>query len=174
MARYDDALRVVAAQAGSSAVPDLAAARRRGNKAGVALNLEQQWADGVGSFARLSASDGRQEAYDFTEINRSFAGGVVLQGRLWGAPQHRWGGAVAVNVLAGAARRYFAAGGMGILIGDGQLPHAGSEQIVETWYAVPLGPWTTLTADGQRITNPAYNRDRGPVSLLALRLHAEF
>ncbi len=170
MARYDDALR----RAAGGAAPELAAVRKRGNKAGLALNLEQQWADGVGSFARLSTSDGRQEAYDFTEINRSVAGGLVLQGRLWGAPQHRWGGAVAVNALSGAARRYFAAGGMGILIGDGQLPHAGSEQIMETWYAVPLGPQATLTADWQHIANPAYNRDRGPVQLLALRLHAEF
>jgi high affinity Mn2+ porin len=168
MARYDDAWRL------ASGAPDLAGVRRRGNKAGVALNAEQQWADSVGTFARLSASDGRLEAYDFTEINRSVAAGVVLQGELWGAAGHRWGMAVAVNAPSGAARRYFDAGGMGILIGDGQLPHAGSEQIFETWYAVPLGTRTTLTADCQRIDNPAYNRDRGPVTLLALRLHADF
>ncbi len=173
MARYDDALHRAAA-AGQGLAPDLAAVRRRGNKAGLALNVEQQGADGVGTFARLSASDGRQEAYDFTEINRSIAAGVVLQGTLWGAPAHRFGGAVAVNALSGAGRRYFGAGGMGILIGDGQLPHAGSEQILETWYAVPLGTRATLTADWQHIRNPAYNRDRGPVQLLALRLHAGF
>lgn len=173
MARYDDALHRAAA-AGQGLAPDLAAVRRRGNKAGLALNVEQQGADGVGTFARLSASDGRQEAYDFTEINRSIAAGVVLQGTLWGAAAHRLGGAVAVNALSSAGRRYFGAGGMGILIGDGRLPHAGSEQIVETWYAVPLGTRATLTADWQHIRNPAYNRDRGPVQLLALRLHAGF
>jgi high affinity Mn2+ porin len=32
--------------------------------------------------------------------------------------------------------------------------------------------WTTF--DYQRIANPAYNADRGPVNVLSLRLHAEF
>jgi len=31
-----------------------------------------------------------------------------------------------------------------------------------------------LTFDYQFIANPAYNADRGPVSLLAARFHAEF
>ena len=32
----------------------------------------------------------------------------------------------------------------------------------------------TLTFDYQFITNPAYNADRGPVSIFSGRLHAEF
>jgi high affinity Mn2+ porin len=31
-----------------------------------------------------------------------------------------------------------------------------------------------VTFDYQFIVNPAYNRDRGPVSLVGTRLHAEF
>jgi len=31
-----------------------------------------------------------------------------------------------------------------------------------------------LSADYQHISNPAYNADRGPVNVLAGRLHAEF
>jgi high affinity Mn2+ porin len=30
-----------------------------------------------------------------------------------------------------------------------------------------------LTADAQLIDNPGYNRDRGPVPVLALRLHGQ-
>jgi high affinity Mn2+ porin len=33
---------------------------------------------------------------------------------------------------------------------------------------------TTVTFDYQLITNPAYNPDRGPVSVFSGRLHAEF
>ena len=82
--------------------------------------------------------------------------------------------AAAFNDLSGAARAYFAAGGLGILIGDGQLPHPGWERIVETFYAWRVVEQLTLTADYQYMVNPAYNRDRGPVSIFGLRLHGEF
>jgi high affinity Mn2+ porin len=62
---------------------------------------------------------------------------------------------------------------LGILIGDGQLPHPGPEQIIETYYRFPIGSWQA-TVDYQFITNPAYNRDRGPVSIIGTRLHAQF
>jgi high affinity Mn2+ porin len=31
-----------------------------------------------------------------------------------------------------------------------------------------------LTGDYQFVQNPAYNKDRGPANIFALRLHAEF
>jgi high affinity Mn2+ porin len=84
------------------------------------------------------------------------------------------GVAGAVNALSSSARRYFAAGGMGILIGDGQLPHYGTEDILEAYYSLAATQWLTASADYQLIVDPAYARDRGPVSLLGLRLHAQF
>ncbi len=169
--RYDDA---VALAAGTGGVPDTAAVRQRGSKAGWALNVEQALNADVGAFLRLSASTGDFEAYDFTEINRSVSGGLALKGSLWGTPGHGAGVGVAVNDISGAARRYFAAGGLGILIGDGQLPHPGPEQILEAFYTVALTPSLRVGGDVQHIVNPAYNRDRGPVSVYGLRLHAEF
>jgi high affinity Mn2+ porin len=68
----------------------------------------------------------------------------------------------------------FAAGGMGILIGDGQLSHYAREQILELYYAVNLNKTLTVSGDLQYVKNPAYNADRGPVSIAGLRLHAEF
>lgn len=53
------------------------------------------------------------------------------------------------------------------------LPHPGPKQILETYYRVPVLFWQT-TLDYQFIVNPAYNRDRGPVSVIALRLHTQF
>ena len=69
---------------------------------------------------------------------------------------------------------YFAAGGLGILVGDGQLPHYGLEKIVETYYAAQLLPVLALSLDYQFIDNPAYNRDRGPVSVISMRVHLQY
>jgi high affinity Mn2+ porin len=72
-----------------------------------------------------------------------------------------------------ADQAYLNAGGLGILVGDGQLPHPGPEQILETYYSLPVGSWK-VTPDYQFIVNPGYNRDRGPVSILSLRLRTQF
>jgi high affinity Mn2+ porin len=72
------------------------------------------------------------------------------------------------------ARDYFAHGGLGILIGDGQLPRYGTENIVEAYYSAQLTKWLTTSLDYQFIDHPAYNPQRGPVSAFALRIHAAF
>ncbi|HVY66977.1 MAG TPA: carbohydrate porin [Gammaproteobacteria bacterium] len=54
------------------------------------------------------------------------------------------------------------------------MPHPGAERITETCYSAGLFGRSFVTADLQRITNPAYNRDRGPVSVVALRSHTQF
>ena len=69
---------------------------------------------------------------------------------------------------------FFNAGGLGILVGDGQLPHPGPEQILETYYSYSLPQSWKLTFDYQYIVNPGYNRDRGPVSVFGTRLHYQF
>ena len=63
--------------------------------------------------------------------------------------------------------------GLGILVGDGRLPHPDAEKIIEMYYSVPLFAWQ-LTLDYQFVVNPAYNRDRGPVSVIGTRLHTQF
>ena len=78
-----------------------------------------------------------------------------------------------VEGLSPIARAYFAAGGLGILIGDGQLDYR-PEQILEVYYAYSLNKSATLTFDYQFVKNPAYNADRGPVSIFSGRLHAQF
>jgi high affinity Mn2+ porin len=83
--------------------------------------------------------------------------------------------------LAGAANRishqgklYLAAGGLGGIIGDGQLPNAGPEQILEAYYRVQITSFAHFRAGYQFINHPAYNRDRGPVSVFALQLHLQY
>jgi high affinity Mn2+ porin len=66
------------------------------------------------------------------------------------------------------------AGGLGILVGDGRLPHPGPERIIETYYSLGVAAYLHLSFDYQWIDHPAYNRDRGPVSVVAVRVHAQF
>src|SRR5262249_43268700 len=106
-------------------------------------------------------------------INRSIAAGLAVNGSEWQRPHDTFGAAFAINGLSSAARNYFAMGGMGILIGDGKLPHYGSGNNFETYYSARLNDWMTVGADYQFIAHPAYNRDRGPVSIFAGRIHME-
>jgi high affinity Mn2+ porin len=170
MGRYEDALALGAATA---MTPETALVRKPQWRTGIALHAEQELARDVGAFARLSVNDGRKEAYEFTEINRSEAAGLSIKGGRWGRDKDEFGTAFAVNHLSPQAQAYFAAGGIGILIGDGALRY-GPEKIFETYYAVEVAKPLTVTADIQRIVNPAYNRDRGPVTIYGLRAHVEF
>jgi len=157
----------------AGALPSTAAVRRMASRPGVALNFEQEVVPDLGVFARASVNDGTKEAYEFTEINRSLAAGVSLAGDRWSRAQDTVGAAFVVNGLSSAARRYFAAGGMGILIGDGRLPDCRFEKIVETYYALRLTAHLALSVDYQYVVNPAYNADRGPVSIFGVRIHAQ-
>ncbi len=172
MGSYTDALQL-ALQTNST--PDTSLVRRGSSRSGFAINLEQELASDLGAFARASANQGSKEAFDFTEINKSVSAGLSLKGNRWGRNDDTVGLAVVANGLSSAARSYFAAGGMGILIGDGQLPHYGLEKIMETYYsyAMPAVDHLILTLDYQYVVNPAYNQDRGPVNFFGVRLHKE-
>lgn len=154
--------------------PDVSLVRRNGSKSGFAFNLEQDIGSGVGVFLRLSNNDGKSEAFEFTEINSSAAAGMAVKGGHWDRPEDTLGATVAVNALSSDAQTYFRAGGIGILIGDGLLPNYGTEQIFEAYYAAHINRKLTVGVDLQYILNPAYNRDRGPVTIYSLRVHAEF
>ena len=116
---------------------------------------------------------GNVEPYEFTDIDRTASAGVSLGGKRWGRPDDTFGLATVVNGISSAHIAYLNAGGLGILVGDGQLPHPGPEEILETYYRLPFGSWQ-VTADYQFIVNPAYNRDRGPVSVISARLRTQF
>ena len=158
----------------TGATPDTALVRRSASRPGLALNLEQEIRPDLGVFARLSVDDGSKEAYEFTDVNRSASAGLLLKGTQWNRADDSVGLAATVNGISSAARAYFAAGGVGILIGDGQLPHAGGEKIFEAFYSMRVVEHLTVSANYQYVVDPAYNRDRGPVSIFALRVHAEF
>lgn len=170
MGRYDEAAKL-ALSTGRPA--DTALVRDYRSRPGVYLNVEQEVADGVGVFGRLGWSDGRYESYEYTDIDRTAQLGVSLSGDRWGRKGDTVGAAVVVNALSIAGHHYLDAGGLGILVGDGRLPHPGVEQILEAYYSVGLAKGVALSLDNQVVGNPAYNRDRGPVDVVSLRLHIE-
>jgi high affinity Mn2+ porin len=170
---YDQALAIEDANPALDINAVMASIRHDNLKYGFYLNLEQQIAADVGLFARASWNDGQNEILSFTDIDRSVSGGLSIKGRAWGRPNDTIGIGGAVNGLSDAHRAFLAAGGNGLLIGDGHLNYR-PEQILETYYAYAIAYNFTVTADYQLITNPAYNADRGPVSIFSGRLHGEF
>lgn len=154
--------------------PDVTLTRAYGRvKRGYGVNLEQALSADLGAFARWSWDDGRTESWAFTEVDRSLTGGVALKGSAWHRPQDHFGLALIQNGLSPDHIAYLSAGGLGFLIGDGRLNYQ-PERIYETYYAAAMGHYFTATLDLQRCWNPAYNADRGPVSLVALRCHVQF
>jgi len=153
---------------------DINAVRMYTSRPGVSLNLEQQVSQNWGVFARAGWADGNIEPWDFTDIDRSVSAGVSINGKQWGRPDDTIGLAGVVNGISGVHEAFLNAGGLGILIGDGQLPNPGLEQIVEMYYSYALSASTRLTFDYQFIANPAYNADRGPVNVFAGRYHTAF
>lgn len=153
--------------------PDISTVRARRVKVGGGVNLEQQITPDIGLFARFSVDNGQYETFDFTDIDRSLSGGLSISGDLWGRAKDQIGIGSALNAISHARANYLAAGGLSILLGDGALSYSG-ERILETYYKFGIADGVHVTADYQFVDNPGYNLARGPVSLFALRLHAEF
>ena len=152
---------------------DIEATRAYRYKYGFGLNVEQEIIKNVGAFARLGWSDGQTEAWVFADVDRAASLGLSIKGGFWGRADDTVGLAGAINGITRVHQEFFAAGGTGILAGDGNLSY-GWEKIVEAYYDIAI--WKTVhgALDYQFISDPAYNRARGPVSVLGARLHWNF
>jgi high affinity Mn2+ porin len=160
--------------AGETSRPDIISTRRQGRvKYGFGLNFEQDLGDQFGIFGRLGWNDGRNESFEYTEVDRTLEFGFYFKGKLWRRANDRAGAVVAVNALTNDHARYLALGGLGFLLGDGALTY-GPEEIVEAYYTVHIWRGLFASVDLQHINNPGYNQARGPVIVPALRLHVDF
>ncbi len=153
---------------------DTASVRTYRSRFGLSLGLEQPITSNVGIFARVGKATGNVETYEFTDIDRSVSLGTSVQGATWHRPEDVVGLIAIDNAISAERQRYFDLGGLGVLVGDGKLSHPGSEQIIETYYKLAVSSWLQLTLDYQWVKNPAYNTDRGPVSIWAARVHLQF
>jgi high affinity Mn2+ porin len=142
-------------------------------KYGFGLNAEQEVATNVGVFTRLGWSDGHTEAWVFSDVDRTATLGLSIKGGSWGRPNDTFGLAGVLSGLTRVHQEFFEAGGTGILAGDGALNY-GWEKILETYYDLEIFKGIHAALDYQFITDPAFNRDRGPVSVIGARLHWEF
>jgi high affinity Mn2+ porin len=153
---------------------DINAVRSYTSRTGLSVNLQQQVSDTLGVFARAGWADGNVEPWNNTDIDRTIAAGASIKGTEWGRPNDTVGIAGVINNISGVHQAFFNAGGLGIVIGDGMLPHPGLEQIIESYYSYALTPSIKLSLDYQFVANPGYNTDRGPASVFTARLHAQF
>jgi high affinity Mn2+ porin len=142
-------------------------------KYGFGLNLEQELTKNIGVFSRLGWSDGNNEAWVFSDVDRTATLGLSVKGEPWHRPNDTIGLAGALNGISKVHQDFFAAGGLGILAGDGALTY-GWEQILETYYDFQVWKTMHVTLDYQFVNHPAFNRDRGPVSVFGARLHWTF
>ncbi len=152
--------------------PNVAADDEPGRiKYGWAANFEQPLAHGgeTGLFARLGWNDGKTESFAYTEADEHLSLGVQVAGVLWGRPSDRFGLGGALQGLSPDHRDYLAAGGTGFVLGDGRLNY-GRESVVEAYYRLQLNRYLHVAPDYQYFENPGFNRDRGPVRVLSVRV----
>jgi high affinity Mn2+ porin len=171
MGLYSDAIALAATTGGT---PNTADVRRYRSRLGISFDLEQPVNDDLGVFARVGKAAGNVETYEFTDVDRTVSLGGALKGSAWGRGDDTIGLVGIDNGISDVFEQYLNAGGLGVLVGDGKLPHPGAEQILEAYYSVSARTWAHVTFDYQWVKNPAYNTDRGPVSVFAIRVHAQF
>ena len=158
---------------GHDAVPDVTLYRQqRRIKYGFGLNLEQDITSEWRVFCRLGWNDGRNESFAYTEVDRTVSFGSDLTGKLWHRPEDRLGAAFVANGISGDHRRYLALGGLGFILGDGHLTYQ-LEKIFETYYTAHIYRGLSIAVDWQHVTDPGYNADRGPASVISFRIHVE-
>src|SRR5262245_16428926 len=170
---YSEAVDLTLLNPGLDPTEAIVLTRKGRTKYGYYLNFEQAVTDEIGVFGRWSWNNGKNEISAFTDIDASLSLGTSIKGPRWGRPDDRIGLAGAINSLSTDHRNYLAVGGLGILIGDGQINYR-PESIIETFYAMNVINGVTLTFDYQYMMNPAHNADRGPISFFSGRLHGEF
>ncbi len=158
---------------GKDPVPDVTLYRKQGRvKYGFGLNVEQELTPLWRAFGRLGWNDGTNESYAYTEIDRTAEVGTDFRGNPWRRSQDKIGAAFVANGISGDHRRYLALGGLGFILGDGGLNY-GLEKIFETYYTAHIWRGISVAVDYQYVTNPGYNLDRGPASVVGFRIHVE-
>ncbi|MBV9950077.1 MAG: carbohydrate porin [Myxococcales bacterium] len=158
---------------GNFRAPDVCWVRKLNTKVGVGVNVEQYLTRDVGVFFRGMYSDGQTEVDAFNSADRSLSFGAVGKGGAWGRPFDVAGLGFGASFISDLHARYLAMGGIDGFVGDGHLRQA-PEMVADAFYSFNLLKAIWLTADYQRLWNPGFNADRGPVDILAGRAHLEF
>lgn len=173
IANFQDALDYLNTHPGADSQTIFAVRGSEKIKYGLGVNVEQAINKDLGFFLRAMKADGHSETLAFTETDASLGTGLSLKGTVWQRPNDTLGVGYLRNTLSDARRRYLEAGGTSFFLGDGHLNYH-PEQVFEAYYSTNIWKDFYITADYQRMLNPGYNADRGPVNFGALRFHVEF
>jgi hypothetical protein len=160
-------------KAGLDPRPIIQNTERQGTvKYGFGFNAEQELPKQLRAFARLGWNEGQHESFCYTEVDSTMEAGADLGGGNWRRKLDKVGLAVVTNGISADHQHYLQDGGLGFLLGDGNLRY-GRENIIESYYTMHVWRGIFVSVDVQRIWNPGYNRDRGPVIVPGLRLHVD-
>jgi len=175
MGDYHDAIDQFEENRKTMTVPNITAHRFNTTlKYGFGLNVEQELTEQARLFMRAGWNEGQHESWAYTEVDQTLCFGGDLRGDWWRRPKDKWGVAFVANGISRRHREYLALGGLGFLLGDGNLSY-GPEEIMESYYnfPIPIARGIFGALDLQYLNNPGYNRARGPALVLGTRLHFE-
>jgi len=143
------------------------------NTWGIGLNADQEVTKNIGIFSRIGWNSGQNSGFEFTDTNWTATFGTSIKGERWHQPDDVIGAAFITSGISKANQDYHAAGGIGILTGDGALTY-GHEKNIELYYDHQFSKYFHAALDYQFVDDPAYNKDRGPVpAIFGFRLHFE-
>ena len=172
MGLYRDAVR--AYLDGRTPKPDIASVEKFGAvKYGFGFNAEQEITPELRAFTRFGWSEGQHESFAYTEVDQTFEFGGDYSGRPWSRPNDKLGLTFVSNAIKRDHQNYLRLGGLGFLLGDGNLRYA-REDILEGYYNLHTWRGIYYALDAQYISHPGYNRDRGPVLVESVRMHIDF
>ena len=142
-------------------------------KYGLGYNTEQEVTENLRAFGRFGWNEGQHESFAYTEVDQTVEAGADYAGTRWHRPEDKVAVAVVSNAIKADHQEYLRLGGLGFLLGDGTLNYC-RENIVEGYYTWHAWRGMFYSLDVQRIDNPGYNRDRGPVWVGSVRAHVDF
>ena len=133
MGSFDDAVSLGAGSPASRPTSRPCVAIR--SRSGISMNLEQQMTPDSACSPAPGLPTATTSSLTSSPISIAPRRPVPCSsGKRWGRPDDVWGVGGIVNDISTSHQIFLNAGGLGILVGDGQLPHPGLEQIIETYY----------------------------------------
>ncbi|HUN86588.1 MAG TPA: carbohydrate porin [Terracidiphilus sp.] len=142
-------------------------------KYGFGYNTEQEITPNLRLCGRFGWNEGQHESFAYTEVDQTVEACGDYAGSRWHRPGDKFGLAVVSNAIKRDHQNYLKNGGLGFLLGDGNLDY-GRENIVESYYTWHAWRGMFYSVDVQHIDNPGYNRDRGPAWVGSARVHVDF
>lgn len=159
---------------GLTPTPEIKSVEKYGAlKYGFGINLEQDVTPSLRVAGRFGWNEGQHESFAYTEVDQTFLFGGDYAGARWHRKFDKFGIAYVTNAIKKDHQNYLRYGGLGFLLGDGNLSYA-REDILEGYYNMHVWRGLYDAVDYQYINHPGYNQDRGPVNVESVRLHIDF